>query len=186
MSPHDEQHEAQPASQGGGLPDGPPTETPRRARSKKKAKPKDPKHWANAKVDFAADARWVYSNIGRSDAKKRDAPNAGAWTWLQQCERNATFLQRFYTDTIKALMPSSRQLEQLERMSDDGGAVLELIEKALAGYKQQPTLRIPDVPVSSPPAQIPTNGGFVKQTYPGDPLGVPNSYDEGGPGQPDF
>lgn len=107
-------------------------------KTRKQTQEEDPASWSEMKkVDVVADAKWVYQNLGRSGVKKEDCPNAGAWAWLQLVSQSDGALQRFFSDTVGKLMPSQKMLEQMERMSDDGSAVLELIDKVLDAHEKK-------------------------------------------------
>jgi len=72
---------------------------------------------------------WVAKQMMVADPKAEDAPSMEAWSMLSWARRSNQNEAQFWGQIWAKMMPSKQQLEAAERLSDDGSAVLELIER---------------------------------------------------------
>jgi len=72
---------------------------------------------------------WVAKQMMVEDPKAEDAPSMEAWSMLCWARRSNQNEAQFWGQIWAKMMPSKQQLEAAERLSDDGSAVLELIER---------------------------------------------------------
>lgn len=72
---------------------------------------------------------WVAKMMMVEDPRAEDAPSMEAWSMLSWARRSNQNEAQFWGQIWSKMMPSKQQLEAAERISDDGAAVLELIER---------------------------------------------------------
>lgn len=72
---------------------------------------------------------WVAKQMMVEDPKAEDAPSMEAWSMLCWARRSNQNEAQFWGQIWAKMMPSKQQLEAAERLSDDGSAVLELIDR---------------------------------------------------------
>ena len=72
---------------------------------------------------------WVAKMMMVEDPRAEDAPSMEAWSMLSWARRSNQNEAQFWGQIWSKMMPSKQQLEAAERISDDGSAVLELIER---------------------------------------------------------
>ena len=72
---------------------------------------------------------WVAANIRVSDAKAADAPSSEAWSMLCWVKSSPQAESQFWGQIYTKLLPTRQQLDQDNRMEDDGRRVLTLIDR---------------------------------------------------------
>lgn len=72
---------------------------------------------------------WVAKMMMVEDPRAEDAPSMEAWSMLSWARRTNQNEAQFWGQIWSKMMPSKQQLEAAERISDDGSAVLELIDR---------------------------------------------------------
>jgi len=72
---------------------------------------------------------WVAKQMMVDSPKADDAPSMEAWSMLCWARRSNQNEAQFWGQIWSKMMPSKQQLEAAERISDDGSAVLELIDR---------------------------------------------------------
>lgn len=72
---------------------------------------------------------WVARQMMVEDPRAEDAPSMEAWSMLCWARRSNQNEAQFWGQIWAKMMPSKQQLEAAERLSDDGSAVLELIDR---------------------------------------------------------
>jgi hypothetical protein len=72
---------------------------------------------------------WVAKQMMVDDPRAEDAPSMEAWSMLCWARRSNQNEAQFWGQIWSKMMPSKQQLEAAERISDDGSAVLELIDR---------------------------------------------------------
>lgn len=72
---------------------------------------------------------WVAKHMMVDEPRAEDAPSMEAWSMLCWARRSNQNEAQFWGQIWAKMMPSKQQLEAAERLSDDGSAVLELIER---------------------------------------------------------
>lgn len=83
---------------------------------------------------------WVAENIGNDRARVQDAPGKGtAWNLLEWVRESPTNKSEFIKSLLCRLMPSSKDLENQARYSDDGSKQIELAERILARITENGT-----------------------------------------------
>ncbi|MCK5604750.1 hypothetical protein KAR91_22865 [Candidatus Pacearchaeota archaeon] len=73
--------------------------------------------------------RWIFDNIGITDIGPEDAPNSGAWSYLQSLRNSPTLLQDFYRNVWTKMLPSKSEIENARKFEDDGREQLNLIDR---------------------------------------------------------
>lgn len=71
--------------------------------------------------------QWAFEHLDSPGVTPADAPSAGAWTMLTWARQNGDTRSEFMKTFMAKLMPNRQQVEDSERMSDDGVEVLEAI-----------------------------------------------------------
>lgn len=72
---------------------------------------------------------WVAANIRVSDAAPADAPSSEAWSMLCWVKSSSQAEAQFWGQIYTKLLPTRQQLDQDNRMEDDGRRVLTLIDR---------------------------------------------------------
>lgn len=72
---------------------------------------------------------WVAANIRVSDAAAADAPSSEAWSMLCWVKSSPQAEAQFWGQIYTKLLPTRQQLDQDNRMEDDGRQVLTLIDR---------------------------------------------------------
>lgn len=72
---------------------------------------------------------WVAKQMMVDSPRADDAPSMEAWSMLCWARRSNQNEAQFWGQIWSKMMPSKQQLEAAERISDDGSAVLELIDR---------------------------------------------------------
>jgi hypothetical protein len=72
---------------------------------------------------------WVAKQLMVDDPKADHAPSPEAWSMLCWARRSNQNEAQFWGQIWSKMMPSKQQLDAAERLSDDGAAVLELIDR---------------------------------------------------------
>jgi len=75
------------------------------------------------------DISWIYRSMYEMGVRASDAPNVGAWGWLQACREDKALRQDFYRNIWSARV--REETERRKRYGDDGREVLERIEVLL-------------------------------------------------------
>lgn len=76
---------------------------------------------------------WVARNIGNNRAVPTDAPDPAAWNLLTHVRgENTIAAGEFWKTMLPRLLPSSREMENQARYSDDGSKQIELAKRILA------------------------------------------------------
>ena len=75
--------------------------------------------------------RWVSNNVDVQRPDPSTCPAPFAWTLLRQCRQAPGFMSEFLAVWVKLIPPRS-QLEKEAPKSQDGKAVIELIDRILA------------------------------------------------------
>lgn len=75
---------------------------------------------------------WVAENLGNKRARAKDAPSGTAWNLLKWANGNETNKSEFIKGLLSKLMPSTKELDNQARYSDDGSKEIELAERILA------------------------------------------------------
>jgi len=92
---------------------------------------------ADGKLNHFRDIHWIYENLDLFGVSPGDAPSAGAYTWLMEIRNDASGdARKKFRDYYMKIAPSGKELEERERLMDDGRGILELIsavERCLGG-----------------------------------------------------
>lgn len=75
---------------------------------------------------------WVAENIGNDLMRVEDAPSKTAWNLRKHIDKNVAGEAEFWKSMLPRLLPSSKELENQARYSDDGSKQIELAERILA------------------------------------------------------
>ncbi len=75
---------------------------------------------------------WVAENIGNLRATIKGAPSGTAWNLLVWVREAPTNKSEFIKSLLSRLMPSTKELDNQARYSDDGSKEVELAERILA------------------------------------------------------
>ena len=83
---------------------------------------------------------WVAENVGNDLIRAQDAPSKTAWYLRDHIRDNPAGEAEFWKSMLPRLLPSSKELENQARYSDDGSTEIELAERIKkrmldAGYK---------------------------------------------------
>lgn len=78
--------------------------------------------------------RWVYHSVGL-DVKPVEAPNTGAWSYLQWIRSSPQAKSEFYTKVCPKIMANSD--DHSDDFSDDGGPVTSMINRLLEAYGEK-------------------------------------------------
>ena len=108
------------------------------------------------RVVWLEDAEWVYQHMGQTaeGIPAAEIRSPGALEWLRMCQADIKAKMSFYTGAVEKLLPNRTQVEQLSKMSDDGRALTELLEKlerageeaeAYGASRKAAPLRVPGV-----------------------------------------
>lgn len=73
--------------------------------------------------------QWIFDHIKDPAVVEKDAPAPGAWSFLQRIEQDGKLQSYFYTNMWAKIVPKATDDAASKRFSDDGRAVIELIEK---------------------------------------------------------
>ena len=74
---------------------------------------------------------WVAENLGNERARFQDAPSRTAFNILKWADDSAANKSEFIKNLLSKLMPSSKELDNQARYSDDGSKQIELAERIL-------------------------------------------------------
>ena len=92
---------------------------------------------ADGKLNHFRDIHWIYENLDVVGVMPQTAPSVGAYSWLMEIRKDPSGdARRKFRDYYMKLAPSGKELEERERLTDDGRNVLELIdavERCLGG-----------------------------------------------------
>lgn len=83
---------------------------------------------AKEPVSDRAMMRWVFRSVGL-DVGPRDAPNTGAWSYLEWVRSSPQAKSEFYTKVCPKIMANPD--DDSEDYSDDGGPVTQMINRLL-------------------------------------------------------
>lgn len=72
---------------------------------------------------------WVAANIRVGDVQAVDAPSSEAWSMLCWVKSSPQAEAQFWGQIYTKLMPTRQQLDQEDRMKDDGRTILSLIDR---------------------------------------------------------
>ena len=75
---------------------------------------------------------WVAENLGNDRMRPQDAPSGTAWNLLEWTRVGEGNKSEFIKNLLSKLMPSSKDLENQARYSDDGSTIIELAERIKA------------------------------------------------------
>jgi len=83
------------------------------------------------------DITWVFHAIGRPEVSEKDAPNPGAWGWLQGIRANPRVAETFYTQVLTKTLP--RNVNGRKGREDDGELIrlLSRVEAAARSAKSE-------------------------------------------------
>lgn len=85
-----------------------------------------------ATVNIRQDVYWVYNNIDVTDVTAKDAPSPGAWSMREWARHSGMQRNEFYRNFCAKLLPSKKEMEEEDRLSDDGRDVRNTIDQLLA------------------------------------------------------
>lgn len=88
--------------------------------------------FADRTCSITRTVEWVAKQMMVDNPSAEDAPSMEAWSMLSWARRSNQNEAQFWGQIWAKMMPSKQQLEASERLSDDGSAVLELIERVRA------------------------------------------------------
>lgn len=80
---------------------------------------------------------WVIENLEKSVVHKQDAPSNTAWTLYKWASSNPINRADFINRSWGKLIPSNKQLENEDRMRDDGRDIQDLIASILAMHQDE-------------------------------------------------
>lgn len=84
--------------------------------------------FSNRDTSMLKSVKWVASVLGVKGLVPDDAPSPQAWS-LYLTYRDQDMWQKFWSDFGKAMMPSKADIENKDRMTDDGREVLSLLDR---------------------------------------------------------
>ncbi len=83
-------------------------------------------------IDYEADMRWAYQNLGNRMARPKDAPSFGAWTQLDYAKKNRP---RFMEAVNRVL--GKRVIEERKGKQDDSMEQEEMLRAFEKGMAEQ-------------------------------------------------
>ena len=81
--------------------------------------------------DPIGDIKWVYHALGVDGLRPTDAPSAGAWRLLHECQDDLAVLKAFYAGSFAKLLATQVQTEKESSRVDDEREEFGLIDRLL-------------------------------------------------------
>ncbi len=108
----------------------PKLENPLHVTPKPEEKTVDPTSpFVGKKAETVVVIQWVFDNMMNKDVKMQDAPNAGAWGYLNACRNDETVRSDFYKVVWPKTMPDKKDLAYANRFEDDGRHIQDIINR---------------------------------------------------------
>lgn len=78
---------------------------------------------------IAEEMYWIYENLAVRGLTIDDAPSAGAFAYLKDCQNDPLIKASFRKDIFAKLIPSRSVLEEAEKRRDSGRTAIDLLER---------------------------------------------------------